>query len=89
MRLCQTQNRERLLPSWQWIITRLAPLGDRVVPKRELKFRSRLEWKSPAAHYDRIVTHFFLDLFTPDHISRIVEKISRLCVVPPSAVKRR
>jgi ubiquinone/menaquinone biosynthesis C-methylase UbiE len=44
----------------------------------ELIHADILEWKSPAAHFDRIVTHFFLDLFTPDQISRIVEKISRL-----------
>ena len=37
-----------------------------------------LEWRASAAHYDRIVTHFFLDLFPPYHIRRIVEKISRL-----------
>jgi ubiquinone/menaquinone biosynthesis C-methylase UbiE len=37
-----------------------------------------LEWLSPVAHYDRVVTHFFLDLFTPCGICRVVEKISRL-----------
>ncbi len=37
-----------------------------------------LEWRASAAHYDRIVTHFFLDLFPPHRIRRIVEKISRL-----------
>jgi ubiquinone/menaquinone biosynthesis C-methylase UbiE len=37
-----------------------------------------LEWQSPAARYDRVVTHFFLDLFTPYRICRIVEKISHL-----------
>jgi ubiquinone/menaquinone biosynthesis C-methylase UbiE len=37
-----------------------------------------LEWRAPGAHYDRIVTHFFLDLFPPYRIRRIVEKISRL-----------
>jgi ubiquinone/menaquinone biosynthesis C-methylase UbiE len=37
-----------------------------------------LEWQSPVAHYDRVVTHFLLDLFTPYRICRIVEKISHL-----------
>lgn len=37
-----------------------------------------LEWRSPVAHYDRVVTHFFLDLFTPCRIRRVVEKITRL-----------
>ena len=37
-----------------------------------------LEWRSPVAHYDRVVTHFFLDLFTPSCLRRVVEKISRL-----------
>jgi ubiquinone/menaquinone biosynthesis C-methylase UbiE len=37
-----------------------------------------LEWRSPTAHYDRVVTHFFLDLFRPYRLRRIVEKISRL-----------
>ena len=37
-----------------------------------------LEWRSPVAHYDRVVTHFFLDLFTPCCLRRVVEKISRL-----------
>ena len=36
------------------------------------------EWRSPVAHYDRVVTHFFLDLFTPFCLRRVVEKISRL-----------
>jgi ubiquinone/menaquinone biosynthesis C-methylase UbiE len=44
----------------------------------ELVHADILEWRSPAAHYDRVVTHFFLDQFTPDRIRRIVEKISRL-----------
>jgi ubiquinone/menaquinone biosynthesis C-methylase UbiE len=37
-----------------------------------------LKWQAPAALYDRVVTHFFLDLFRPDQICQIVEKISRL-----------
>jgi tRNA (cmo5U34)-methyltransferase len=37
-----------------------------------------LEWRSPVAHYDRVVTHFFLDLFTPCCLRRVVEKITRL-----------
>jgi ubiquinone/menaquinone biosynthesis C-methylase UbiE len=44
----------------------------------ELIHADILEWRSSAAHYDRIVTHFFLDLFPPDRIRRIVEKISWL-----------
>jgi ubiquinone/menaquinone biosynthesis C-methylase UbiE len=47
-------------------------------PRVELIHADILEWRSPARHYDRVVTHFFLDLFTPDHIRQIVEKISRL-----------
>jgi ubiquinone/menaquinone biosynthesis C-methylase UbiE len=47
-------------------------------PRVEWIHTDILEWQSPAAHYDRIVTHFFLDAFMPDSISRIVEKISRL-----------
>ncbi|MFY9985017.1 MAG: class I SAM-dependent methyltransferase, partial [Chthoniobacterales bacterium] len=47
-------------------------------PRVEWIHADILEWQSPAAHYDRIVTHFFLDAFMPDSISRIVEKISRL-----------
>jgi len=37
-----------------------------------------LDWQSPFAHYDRIVTHYFLDLYRPDRIRRIVEQISCL-----------
>ena len=37
-----------------------------------------LEWRSPVPHYDRVVTHFFLDLFTPACLRWVVEKISRL-----------
>jgi ubiquinone/menaquinone biosynthesis C-methylase UbiE len=44
----------------------------------ELIHADILEWRSPAAHYDRIVTHFSLDLFPRYRIRRIVEKISRL-----------
>ena len=47
-------------------------------PRIKLIHADILEWRSPAAHYDRIVAHFFLDLFPPYHIRRIVEKISRL-----------
>ncbi len=47
-------------------------------PRIELIHADILEWRSPASHYDRVVTHFFLDLFTPYSLSRIVEKISRL-----------
>jgi ubiquinone/menaquinone biosynthesis C-methylase UbiE len=44
----------------------------------ELIHADILEWRSPAACYDRVVTHFFLDQFRPDLIRQIVEKISRL-----------
>jgi ubiquinone/menaquinone biosynthesis C-methylase UbiE len=44
----------------------------------ELIHADILEWRSPTAHYDRVVTHFFLDLFRPYRLRRIVEKISRL-----------
>jgi tRNA (cmo5U34)-methyltransferase len=37
-----------------------------------------LDWESPEAQYDLVVTHFFLDLFAPSQIRRIVEKISQL-----------
>ena len=47
-------------------------------PRVELVHADLLEWRSPAAHYDRVVTHFFLDLFPLDRIRRIVEKISHL-----------
>jgi ubiquinone/menaquinone biosynthesis C-methylase UbiE len=47
-------------------------------PRVELVHADILEWPSPAAHYDRVVTHFFLDQFRPDRIRRIVEKISSL-----------
>ena len=47
-------------------------------PRIELIHADILEWRSPAAHFDRVVTHFFLDIFTPYSICRVVEKISRL-----------
>jgi len=47
-------------------------------PRVELIHADILEWRSPAAHYDRVVTHFFLDQFTPGRIRRIIDKISRL-----------
>jgi ubiquinone/menaquinone biosynthesis C-methylase UbiE len=47
-------------------------------PRVTLIHADFLEWRSPTTHYDRVVTHFFLDLFPPDRIRRIVEKISRL-----------
>jgi ubiquinone/menaquinone biosynthesis C-methylase UbiE len=47
-------------------------------PRIELIHADILEWQSPPAHYDRVVTHFFLDLFMPCRIRRIVEKISRI-----------
>jgi tRNA (cmo5U34)-methyltransferase len=46
----------------------------------ELIHADILEWRSSAASYDRIVTHFFLDLFVPYRICRIVEKISRFAM---------
>jgi hypothetical protein len=42
-----------------------------------------LEWQGPDARYDRIVTHFFLDLFTPPRIQRIAEKILHLATEDP------
>jgi ubiquinone/menaquinone biosynthesis C-methylase UbiE len=56
---------------------RRIPNVDRCPPV-ELIHADLLEWRSPATHYDRVVTHFFLDLFPPNRIRRIVEKISRL-----------
>jgi ubiquinone/menaquinone biosynthesis C-methylase UbiE len=47
-------------------------------PRVELIHADLLEWRSPAMHYDRVVTHFFLDLFPPDLIRQLVEKISLL-----------
>jgi tRNA (cmo5U34)-methyltransferase len=46
----------------------------------ELIHADILEWQSAAGCYDRIVTHFVLDLFPPDRIRRLVEKISQLAV---------
>jgi ubiquinone/menaquinone biosynthesis C-methylase UbiE len=39
-----------------------------------------LEWRSATGCYDRIVTHFVLDLFAPDRIRRLIEKISQLAM---------
>jgi ubiquinone/menaquinone biosynthesis C-methylase UbiE len=47
-------------------------------PHVELIHANILEWRSTAAYYDRVVTHFFLDQFRPDCIRRVVEVISRL-----------
>jgi hypothetical protein len=47
-------------------------------PHVELIHADILECQSPAASYDRVVTHFFLDQFRPDRIHRVVEKICRL-----------
>jgi ubiquinone/menaquinone biosynthesis C-methylase UbiE len=47
-------------------------------PPIELIHADILEWESLGGRYDRVVTHFFLDLFTPSDICQIVEKISRL-----------
>jgi ubiquinone/menaquinone biosynthesis C-methylase UbiE len=44
----------------------------------ELIHADILEWQASSGSYDRIVTHFFLDLFPSDRIRRIVEKISQL-----------
>ncbi len=46
----------------------------------ELIHADILEWESSANSYDRIVTHFFLDLFPPYRLRRIVKKISRLAM---------
>jgi ubiquinone/menaquinone biosynthesis C-methylase UbiE len=46
----------------------------------ELIHSDILEWRADAGSYDRIVTHFFLDLFPPDRIRRVVEKISQLAM---------
>jgi ubiquinone/menaquinone biosynthesis C-methylase UbiE len=46
----------------------------------ELIHSDILEWGVAAGSYDRIVTHFFLDLFPPDRIRRVVEKISQLAM---------
>ena len=47
-------------------------------PEVEFFHADIVEWRSPVAHYDRIVTHFLLDLYRPNSIRRIVNKISRL-----------
>jgi ubiquinone/menaquinone biosynthesis C-methylase UbiE len=46
----------------------------------ELIHSDFLEWRAAVGSYDRIVTHFFLDLFPPDRIRRVVEKISQLAM---------
>jgi ubiquinone/menaquinone biosynthesis C-methylase UbiE len=46
----------------------------------ELIHSDILEWRAARGSYDRIVTHFFLDLFPPDRIRRVVEKISQLAM---------
>jgi tRNA (cmo5U34)-methyltransferase len=57
---------------------RVATLGGR--SRIELIQADILEWQSSAGRYDRIVTHFVLDLFPPDRIRRLVEKISQLAM---------
>lgn len=47
-------------------------------PRVEFIQADILEWRAPPGNYDRVVTHFFLDLFTPQSICRIIEKISRV-----------
>jgi ubiquinone/menaquinone biosynthesis C-methylase UbiE len=47
-------------------------------PEIEFVHADFVEWRSPVPHYDRIVTHFLLDLYRPDSIRRIVKKISQL-----------
>jgi ubiquinone/menaquinone biosynthesis C-methylase UbiE len=51
-----------------------------VTPNRRIEwiYADFLKWATPPAPYDRVVTHFFLDLFGPDRICQMVEKISRL-----------
>jgi hypothetical protein len=36
------------------------------------------DWRPPLTHYDRIVTHFDLDLYKPYRMRRMIEKISCL-----------
>ena len=36
------------------------------------------QWPSPTAHFDVIVTHFFLDLFRPDSQRQLIKKITGL-----------
>jgi ubiquinone/menaquinone biosynthesis C-methylase UbiE len=47
-------------------------------PKIEFFHADILDWQPALAHYDRIVTHFVLDLYRPYSMRRIIEKISRL-----------
>jgi ubiquinone/menaquinone biosynthesis C-methylase UbiE len=47
-------------------------------PKIEFFHADILDWRPPLAHYDRIVTHFVLDLYRPYSMRRIIEKISRI-----------
>jgi ubiquinone/menaquinone biosynthesis C-methylase UbiE len=61
----------------------LAAAGRRIAPltsKQRIEWIGAdfLKWHPPGALYDRVVTHFFLDLFRPDRICQIVEKISRI-----------
>jgi ubiquinone/menaquinone biosynthesis C-methylase UbiE len=44
----------------------------------ELIHADIFEWRSAAEGYDRIVTHFVLDLYPPDRIRQLIEKISQL-----------
>ena len=55
---------------------RIAP----ITPSRRIEWicADFLKWPAPVALYDRVVTHFFLDLFGSDRICQIVEKISRI-----------
>jgi ubiquinone/menaquinone biosynthesis C-methylase UbiE len=46
----------------------------------ELVHADILEWQPSAGCYDRIVTHFFLDLFPPESLRRLVEKVSQLAM---------
>lgn len=36
-----------------------------------------MEWEPPAANFDLIVTHFFLDCFTSDELTLVVEKLGK------------
>jgi ubiquinone/menaquinone biosynthesis C-methylase UbiE len=47
-------------------------------PKIEFFHADILGWQPPLARYDRIVTHFVLDLYRPYSMRRIIEKISGL-----------
>jgi ubiquinone/menaquinone biosynthesis C-methylase UbiE len=46
----------------------------------ELIHADVFEWRSAAEGYDRIVTHFVLDLYPPDRIRQLIEKISQLAM---------